>query len=77
MLGFRLYHLQRLVCLSLELSLQEERERVKNIDNLIIDLCKYIHKLSKDKSKANELAANVKALAELIETRNKYEQKGK
>ncbi|MEE0964153.1 MAG: hypothetical protein U0L73_08080 [Ruminococcus bromii] len=50
---------------------------MKNIDNLIIDLCKYIHKLSKDKSKANELAANVKALAELIETRNKYEQKGK
>ncbi len=47
------------------------------LDNLIVDLCKYIHKLSKDKSKANELAANVKALAELIETRNKYEQKGK
>lgn len=47
---------------------------MKNVDNLIVDLCKYIHKLSKDKSKANELAANVKALAELIETRNKYDK---
>lgn len=54
-----------------------EEVALESVDSTIIKLCKYIHKLSKDKSKANELAANVKALAELIETRNKYEQKGK